>query len=1019
MIGSLRCALGRAGSYLVACSCALVFSGSLQAADVFWEGDAPGDPTDWAEGENWTGGVIPGGGDNARIENGLTARVGSDVGIINEIHVSNGSRMEVVAGGAVLPDGSINIGDVAGQTGELLVTGGSLDGFTTANFGINGGQATVRQTGGAVLFSNDTVSGSINAGFHLGRDAGAVAVYNLEGGELTQGTSGSVDNGDSWNHIGRFGAEATFNLSGGTASFNARTHVGFAGKGTVNQSGGLFEVRNMELVLGDDLAGQGTYNMTGGDLRVMGTDAAGALIRDIQVGHWQDTVGHLNVSGGRIETRDINLGNYRGAQGFMDVSGDAEVQVNGWLRVGNGEGDPTLPGVTGNLRQTGGNINIVGRLMVGQNDTATGVYDMEGGTVTAGDWSTIGGPDGGHGTFNLSGGTATFTDRFHVGGETGSTGILNQTGGTLRVIPNAADTDNNPDMLVADGRGSRGEFNLNGGEALLERDLLIGNWSRTEGHVNVNDGLLSVTRNTIIGGGTNTDIADVGDDGILGTPDDNYRATNHGFMRITGGETRLQNDLVIGDGFNSNGQLDVEGGELTVGQWTYIGRGYLDDAGTIYGSNGVFNMTGGHATFEARVGVGVNGTGTLNQTGGRIDYTDAKASGIAFHIGDQATGKGVYNLSGGEAIVSGGRVQIGHWRGLDATMNVSGTGVLRTTTDVHVGSEVDVNEQLTAENHGTLNQTGGLIDIGGNMILGVFDRSNGDVNLSGGELHNRNNVIVGDAGVGTFTHTGGSHTVEGDLTIGVQAGSDGLYTLDGDGVLDMTGGSMSYGAGVAQFAFDGGTLKDAGTINFNLVNNGGTLAPGGSPGVTNILGDYSVTSASATYQVEIGGLLQGTEYDFLNVTGETALTGRLQVLLGADGPVLGDTNGDGTVDLEDLNNVRNNFGESGLGDTNGDNVVDLDDLNNVRNNFGETSDAFTPEIGNTFTILASAGGVSGTFSTELLPPLPADRHWNVDYGLNDVQLQVLAGPAVVPEPTTLGLGVMLALGAGWWIRRKK
>jgi len=57
----------------------------------------------------------------------------------------------------------------------------------------------------------------------------------------------------------------------------------------------------------------------------------------------------------------------------------------------------------------------------------------------------------------------------------------------------------------------------------------------------------------------------------------------------------------------------------------------------------------------------------------------------------------------------------------------------------------------------------------------------------------------------------------------------------------------------------------------------------------------------------------------------------------------GDTDGDGDVDLSDLNNVRNNFGGAGLGDTapfDGD--VDLDDLNAVRNNFGGEA-PFVPE----------------------------------------------------------------------------
>lgn len=54
---------------------------------------------------------------------------------------------------------------------------------------------------------------------------------------------------------------------------------------------------------------------------------------------------------------------------------------------------------------------------------------------------------------------------------------------------------------------------------------------------------------------------------------------------------------------------------------------------------------------------------------------------------------------------------------------------------------------------------------------------------------------------------------------------------------------------------------------------------------------------------------------------------------------VGDTNGDGKVDLEDLNNVRNNFGGSGSGDADSDGDVDLDDLNAVRNNFGVVRDS--------------------------------------------------------------------------------
>ena len=51
----------------------------------------------------------------------------------------------------------------------------------------------------------------------------------------------------------------------------------------------------------------------------------------------------------------------------------------------------------------------------------------------------------------------------------------------------------------------------------------------------------------------------------------------------------------------------------------------------------------------------------------------------------------------------------------------------------------------------------------------------------------------------------------------------------------------------------------------------------------------------------------------------------------------GDTNADGLVNVEDLNAVRNHYGESGgnvPGDADGNGVVGIEDLNAVRNNFG-------------------------------------------------------------------------------------
>ncbi|MDZ4780139.1 MAG: PEP-CTERM sorting domain-containing protein [Planctomycetia bacterium] len=964
MIGSLRAALQRdLRRYGLGLGMLLSLSaagGTLRAADVSWQGDDAVDPTNWTVGNNWDLGSQPAPADNAIIGIALPATISSDVGFIGEVHVRGGGRLNMVAGGKISPDGAVFIGDEAGSTGEYVQTGGVVDAFTNFNVGVNGGTGHARLTGGQLLYNSPDGFGQ-DARFHLG--VGGVGTFDLEGGELRQ-VAGNPEN--AWNYIGQGDGEATFNISGGVASFLGRTHVSDgAAQATVNQTGGLFEVRNHELIISDvgTGGGKGTYNISGGQLKVA---------TNIAIGHWTNSNGEMNVSG----TADVQLGN--------------ELHVGG----GDDAGNP-----------------------------AVGVLNQSGGNIRGGGWGYIGGPGagtnaGGHGTFNLSGGTFTNANRLHVAGENGSEGVLNQTGGTLRVeaVYDAANAIiNTPDMLIGDGRGSTGVYNLSGGSAVIDREMLLGHWANTDGTVNVSGtGNLQIGGPLRVGGYTNND---AGADGLPFTADDaaGFNQPNLGKFNQSAGVVKVAGDYSIGSGFNSTGVQTMSGGTLEIGGWTRIGDQEAIVDGTQYKSTGTFNMTGGEATFHSRMGIGFGGTGTINQTGGRMVFDDASANGISFTIGDSFVSKGTYNLSGGEVVVSAGRVQIGHWHTMDATMNVSGTGVLRTLSDVHVASESD-----GPANKGVLNQSGGMVDVGGNLIVAFHAAGTGDINLSAGELHSRQNVLVGDAGLGTITQTGGTHIVEGDLTIGVQATSDGLYTLDG-GVLDMTGGSMSYGAGLAaQFAFEGGTLKNAGTINFDLVNSGGTLAPGASPGTTNIIGAYTITNASANYQVELAGTTQGTGYDFLNVSGIATLGGKLEVLLASSGPVLGDTDADNDVDITDLNNVRNNFAGAGLGDTDDDGDVDITDLNNVRNNFGGSSAGFVPNVGDSFTVLTAAGGRVGTFASTSLPVLPAGRAWGaVQYLPNDVRLNVVASPVPVPEPGTLGLGCVLLAGAGWWVRRQK
>jgi hypothetical protein len=190
--------------------------------------------------------------------------------------------------------------------------------------------------------------------------------------------------------------------------------------------------------------------------------------------------------------------------------------------------------------------------------------------------------------------------------------------------------------------------------------------------------------------------------------------------------------------------------------------------------------------------------------------------------------------------------------------------------------------------------------------------------------------------------------------------------------------------------FNGGTLH-VDTFNGELFNNGGTLAPGGSIGVTNVLLSYFQRSG-ASLAIDIGGI-GAAQFDRLVVGGLAVFDGTLDVsLLAGYMPTLGDTfpivqailiplpgyanllanstfptissrlalhlfyeptlltlaimpaltgdfNGDGAVDAADYVVWRMLSGQMGIGlaaDSNFDGVVDFIDYLAWRSNYGQS-----------------------------------------------------------------------------------
>jgi hypothetical protein len=172
---------------------------------------------------------------------------------------------------------------------------------------------------------------------------------------------------------------------------------------------------------------------------------------------------------------------------------------------------------------------------------------------------------------------------------------------------------------------------------------------------------------------------------------------------------------------------------------------------------------------------------------------------------------------------------------------------------------------------------------------------------------------------GTLNMTSGWLEVANQVVVGADPAATGVFNMSGGTLSTPT---LSEGGVGSAFNFTGGTLH-ADTVNFSLVNNGGTIAPGFVVGQTHIVGDLSLNSG--VLDIEIGGTGFG-QYDRIVVDGVAHLGGTLK------------------VDLVDLG-----------------------------------SGVYVPQLGDTFAFMSSAG-TSDAFSTLNLPTLSAGLQWAITPG---------------------------------------
>jgi hypothetical protein len=130
---------------------------------------------------------------------------------------------------------------------------------------------------------------------------------------------------------------------------------------------------------------------------------------------------------------------------------------------------------------------------------------------------------------------------------------------------------------------------------------------------------------------------------------------------------------------------------------------------------------------------------------------------------------------------------------------------------------------------------------------------------------------------GTTRNTGTLQVLQGTLSLTTNY-------IQTSGVTRLAGGALSTST---PLDIQGGTLEGNGTIA-GSVQCAGTLSPGLSPGRLTINGNLAL-QPGARARIELGGLVQGTSYDFSDVTGTVTLAGSLLpgLLPGFEGAISG------------------------------------------------------------------------------------------------------------------------------------
>lgn len=811
----------------------------------------------WAQTLTWTG-ATNGAWDTTTANWGGTASVFSNGATVTFDDTASGTT-GVTTAAAVSPAGTVTINNATktyalsgsgGLSGTLNLTKLGTGALTLSNSNAFTGTTTLR--GGTTTLAGSGVVAATGVGFTaIASSAGDSATLVVkDSARLT--TNGNF-------YVG--------NLAGANGTVLMQS-------GTLEHVGGFFRV-------GSD--GNGTLNQSGGLITLT---AAGVLPT---VGRFSTSTSSMTISSGTFQLTGSNSVLQVGAAG----SGSLTVSGNGLVDTG------TSSGTT---------LRIVAQIAQG-----TGVVNLDGGTIRTRQVDTTG-TGAASSTFNFNGGTlvALTSNASYLQGLTAA----NVRGGGARI-----DTNGNPITIaqrLLDGGGGGGLTKLGAGTLTLSAS------NTYTGTTTISGGVLSANQSNALGAGGSITLAGGTLQYTAASAGQDWASRFKNSAAAIALDTNGQNISLAGaiDNTNVGGLTKLSSGTLTLtGNNTYTGATTVNGGALVLGGNGALTsnlivgdpagsagtvfITGGTVAVSGGFfRIGVSGSGTLNQSGGLVTFSNAAAlptiGRLAGSTGQMTVSSGTFRLTN-----SNSAIQVGADLGSNGTLTVSGNGLIDTgTSSGNVLRIIALNGQGT----GVVNLDGGTIrtqqvdTTGTGAASSTFNFNGGtlvalssnatflqgltaaNVKAGGALIDTNGNTItiaqtlldsgtgsLAKLGAGVLTLTGnntylGSTTIStGTLSVG-NGGSSG--SLAGNIVNNATvvfhrsndstyAGGIS-GAGVVT-KLGAGSLALAGTFaNTGRLSTGpgaGTVAITGSAGFTNAGGGATLSTGGGTVLVESGGTL--------------------------------------------------------------------------------------------------------------------------------------------------------------------